>query len=129
MDGKGFISFLLLTCFSVFLGHNLVPHHHHAEAVNVALDGDCPTNHEDHHDSEERPMHCHAFNGVDFVKYSHSIVKQPVRVISTLIVPVSKTVLEPPLIFESQRYICLIIPDKTSEFRGAISMRAPPVSA
>ncbi|MEN8229411.1 MAG: hypothetical protein ABFS38_14730 [Bacteroidota bacterium] len=113
MDGKSSISFLLLACFSVFLGHNIVPHHHHTESVNC----------------EHHPMHCHAFNGVDFIKYSHSDLKQPVKIIPALTLSVSKMVLEPPSMFESQQYICLKLPDKTTRFRGAISMRAPPVSA
>ena len=117
MDAKKYISLLLFTCFSVFLGHNLIPHHHHSEAINLV---------EDHHDSDDHPKRCHAFNGIDFVKYNSTDVLQPVRIISTLTVPVSQLQLEPPFALEFQRFIFLKIPDKSTDYFGAISLRAPP---
>ena len=126
MNGKRHIPLLLLICFSVFVGHNLIPHHHHTEAISVAIDGDCPIDLEDHHNTNDPPLHCHAFNSVNFVKYSHVEIQQPVRVISTLTLPDSKIQLEPPASFEFQRSICLKIPDKSTGYYGAISLRAPP---
>ena len=121
------MSILLLISFSVFLGHNLVPHHHHIEAINVSIDSDCPIEHEDHQGTDDHPFHCHAFNSVTFVNYSHSEIQQPVRVISTFTVPALKIQFESPTAFESQRFICLKIPDKSTGYFGAISLRAPPL--
>ena len=123
---KNYISLLLFICYSVFVGHNLVPHHHHAEAMSVAFDGDCPIDHDDHHDADEHPLHCRAFNSVDFVNYGQVEIQQPVRVISTLTIPISQLQLEPPFALEFQRFIFLKIPDKSTDYFGAISLRAPP---
>lgn len=127
MDPRKYISLLLLACFSVFLGHNLVPHHHHSEAINPVVDDYCPIDHEDHHDSDDHPTYCHAFNGIDFVKYNNTDVLQPVRIISTLAVPPARIQLEPSLTFRFHRYLCLKIPDKSIDFFGANSLRAPPI--
>lgn len=127
MDAKKYISLLLFTCFSVFLGHNLMPHHHHSEAINLVVDDHCPIDHEDHHDSDDQPMHCHAFNGIDFVKYNSADVLQPVRIISTLAVPVARIQLELSSTLKFQGYLCFKIPDKSIDFFGANSLRAPPI--
>ena len=126
MDGKRYISFLLISCFSVFLGHNLVPHHHHAEIVAIAINEPCPIDHDDHHDSDDHPIHCHAFNSLDFVKYSHSDLIQPIRPLSAFVVPDPKLQLEPDVTLEFQWYICKIVPDKSIDIHGANSLRAPP---
>jgi len=123
------ISFLLLLGFNILLGHNLVPHHHHAEILPGALNRDCPIEHEDHHDSDDLPFHCHAFNNVAIFKNSPSHLQQQVKEISTLMVPQRQCVMEPLAAFLSYRYICLTIPDKSLNYCGAISLRAPPVSA
>ena len=126
MDVNKYISLLLLFCFSVFLGHNLIPHHHHTEAISVAVDRHCPIDHEDHHDTGAHPLHCHAFNRVDFVNYGQVEIQQPVRIISALSVPVSQLQLEPPTVFGFQWLISLEVHDKSTEYFGAISLRAPP---
>jgi hypothetical protein len=74
------LAYVLLICFSAFLGHNLVPHHHHSEVYLGPVDTDCPFEHEDQHghghgheagtNPEEHPIHCHAFNDVVFKKYN-----------------------------------------------------------
>ncbi len=75
------IALLLLISFSAFLGHNLVPHHHHTEALLNPIATDCPIEHEDHHSCDldkegvshppdEHPVHCHAFNDVVFEKHN-----------------------------------------------------------
>jgi hypothetical protein len=127
MNAKKYISLLLLPCFSVFLGHNLIPHHHHSEAINLVVDDHCPVDHEDHHDSDDHPMHCHAFNGIDFVKYNSPDVLQPVRIISTLAVPEARIQLEPSSTLKFHSYLCLKIPDKSIDFFGSNSLRAPPI--
>lgn len=122
------ISFLLLLGFNILLGHNLFPHHHHAEILPGALNTDCPIEHEDH-DSDDHPFHCHAFNNVTVIKDSQSNIQQKVKGISTLMVPQRQCVIEPPAASEFYRYTCLSIPDKSFKYYGAISLRAPPVSA
>ena len=119
MSGRKQISYLLLLGFSVLLGHSLVPHHHHAEILE----------HKAHHASDDHPFHCHAFNNVAFFKESPSHLQHRVREISTLMIPLTQYVMEPPAAFGLYRYISLIIPDKSFKYCGAISPRAPPVSA
>ena len=128
MNGIKYLSFLLLLSFSVFLGHSLVPHHHHAENLKSAVDSSCPIDHEDHHEANKDQMHCHAFNNVNFYQYSDSYIQQSVREIISLMVPLSMTKIESSTGFESFRYIELIIPANSAICRGAISLRAPPVS-
>lgn len=80
MRFSSLIAGLLLICFSAYLGHNLVPHHHHAEVYQSPIASDCPFEHGDHqgHDHEHdasspeegHPVHCHAFNDVVFKKYN-----------------------------------------------------------
>ena len=78
MKNKKYTCYLLIFCFSAFLGHNLVPHHHHAELYQYPITTDCPFEHGDHpsddHDGGappvEHPVHCHAFNEVVFEKYN-----------------------------------------------------------
>ena len=77
------IAILLLICFSAFLGHNLVPHHHLSEDLFNPFAASCPIDHGDHRgnghypDSEttkdQQPTHCHAFNDVVFEKFNSSI--------------------------------------------------------
>jgi hypothetical protein len=80
-----YIAGLLLICFSVFLGHNLVPHQHHSKSFQSPITTDCPfehwdQHHHDHdaesdHETEDQPVHCHAFNDVVFEKYSTPVNK------------------------------------------------------
>ena len=129
MSGKMHISLILLFCFSILLGHNLVPHHHHAEILPKAINADCPIEHKDHHASDNHPFHCHAFNNVVIFKDSPSHLQQRLREISKLIIPLTQCVMEPPAAFEGYRYICLTIPYKSFKYCGTISPRAPPASA
>ena len=129
MSGRKQISFLLLLVFGVLLGHNLVPHHHYADILPGPINRDCPIEHKDHLDSDNHPLHCHAFNNVAFFKDSPSNLQQKVREISTLMIPSTQCVPEPPASFGLCRYLCLTIPDKSFKYCGAISPRAPPVSA
>jgi len=68
MRRKKRISLLLLVCFSVLLGHNLVPHHHLIEAPLMPAGTPCAGECEEHHDPRCDPLHCQAFNGLDFFK-------------------------------------------------------------
>ncbi len=140
MKANRYIAILLLICFSAFLGHNLVPHHHHAEALPNPIASDCPIEHKDHcshdhdMDSEDRhadeyPTHCHAFNDVVFVKYNTQVVKLLSEY--TLVMAVSHTDLiqDPPAKNDFYRYIFLKFPFKTIELYGSRGLRGPPVAA
>ncbi len=129
MDGKRYIAPFLLICFSIFLGHSLVPHHHYAEIGATFMAGVCPADHEDFHDEQPSPLHCHAFNSLDFVNYSPTKILQPLRVISFWLVPDSSVELEQPPESGLILNISPKIPDKTIKYIGAISMRGPPVIA
>jgi hypothetical protein len=126
------ISILLSVVFAVFLGHNLVPHHHHSEVVNVPVSSECPVDHGEHHDedhdAESHPIHCHAFNDVVFDKYSTSTIQPQVRPVLHVIPVDSHTHLDSPARDGSVRYLCIKIPDKSLQTFGARSLRAPPVS-
>lgn len=123
----------------MFLGHNLVPHHHHSEQVHVPVSSDCPVDHEDRHhhghdaDADSHghdiPLHCHAFNDVVFHKYNPVQVPEVSRDISKLFVLLTNQV-APDLASESSApFIQIKIPDKLLACKGALSLRAPPVHA
>ena len=133
------IAILLLICFSVFLGHNLVPHHHHSEVLANPLPGQCPIQHADHHacdqdqqpegkdhQSEDHPLHCHAFNDVVFEKHHSDLVK-PLTCITLVTFTSFADLLSDP---QSTREIYLRedlkIPDKTVELSGSRVLRGPP---
>ena len=125
------IAILLSICFAVFMGHNLVPHHHHSEVVSIPVSSECPVEHGDHHDedhdAESHPIHCHAFNDVVFHKYGTSNIQPQVRMILEMIPSESISVQDPPVISGTFRYLCIKIPDKSFQTFGARSLRAPPV--
>jgi len=83
MNIHRYIAGLLFTCFSAFLGHNLVPHHHLSEDLFTPLAASCPIEQgdqqgRDHHcDSDtkkdQHPTHCHAFNDVVFEKFNSAV--------------------------------------------------------
>jgi len=127
---RSYISLILSLCFAVFLGHNLIPHHHHAEQLHVPLTSECPIEHSDGHDHDHgggsHPLHCHAFNDVVFHKYNSAQLPDVSRDISTLFVPVTLQVT--PLLARdiSTPYLQIKIPDKLLACKGALSLRAPP---
>lgn len=124
------ISIFLSLCFSVFLGHNLIPHHHHSEQVSVPVSSECPVEHEDAHGhspkADHKPLHCHAFNDVVFDKYqSIQIGRLSPHLLSLAIF--SSNRMEAPLFMEtSSAYAPWKIPDKPAEYYGVHSLRAPP---
>ena len=75
-----YITGFLLLCFSVFLGHNLVPHYHLSDSNCSALSTTCPSEQGDRRehdhqsdrnaDEENHSAHCHAFNDVILEKFS-----------------------------------------------------------
>ena len=74
MGREKIVSFFLLLIFSVMVGHGVIPHDHHAEAAVGQVTDSCPIRHEDHHEPESTPVHCHAFNELVFCKSGHSLV-------------------------------------------------------
>jgi hypothetical protein len=139
MKIKRHIAGLLLVCFSVFLGHNLVPHHHHSEVINSPIATACPVEHGDHqghdHDSdadtkaEEHPIHCHAFNDVVFVKYKVPINNPATGQLLSMVVSWQAIALEEPLMLTSSLYILLKLPGKSHTDLGTRALRGPPVFA
>ena len=134
------IAFLLLICFSAFLGHNLVPHHHHTEALLSPIATDCPIEHADHHcgdqpaesgehHADEHPAHCHAFNDVVFEKHNTQVV-QPLSG-HTLVMAVSHSDLvpDPPENKDFYKFNGLKFPLKTIELYGSRGLRGPPATA
>jgi hypothetical protein len=72
-----YIAGLLIFCFSVFLGHNLIPHHHYTDVFGEPLSSACPVQHGDQSGNRDHggdgvlpPTHCHAFNDVVLEKFS-----------------------------------------------------------
>ncbi|MGW8316255.1 MAG: hypothetical protein ACWGNV_11685 [Bacteroidales bacterium] len=65
---KKFIAQLLLICFSVILGHQWIPHDHHADVLASGSSASCPLDHQDQHIPGKHPSHCHAFNDLAFFK-------------------------------------------------------------
>jgi hypothetical protein len=134
------IAWLLLISFSAFLGHNLVPHHHHAEAILNPIAADCPVEHSDNHscnqDAEEvdhqsadHPTHCHAFNDVVFEKYNTQIVKAFSGYHLVLAVSHPDLLPLPPVNNDFYRFKDWKIPFKTFELYGSRDLRGPPQSA
>lgn len=129
MRGFRQISILLSIIFGVFLGHNLVPHHHHTEKINVPVTAQCPVEHgdqQDDHEADHHPRHCHAFNDVVFDKYSPQQIQPRVRMVQSTIVPVPVATPAPAVNAGIPMYVCLKIPDPSSRYFGARSLRAPP---
>ncbi len=120
------ISLFLLLGFSVLLGHSLVPHHHHTEVLPGTLHKDCPVEHKDHHDSDDNPLHCHAFNNVDFFKVSPVTSGHQPKILVTLMIPVTQLSIETPPETSSYRYAGMKLPVQSVRYSGAISPRAPP---
>jgi len=134
MKVNRYIAAILLFCFSAFLGHNLIPHHHHS-AVASPLTTDCPFEHGDQHGHEhdsntdqeagEHPTHCHAFNDVVFEKYNVPI-KTWTSHVQVLMLSSQALVPELPLVDNSNIYSLLKLPCRSHIDEGTRALRAPP---
>ena len=87
-----YIAGFFILCFSAFLGHNLIPHHHYPDLFGSPVSSACPLQHGNqsgHHDQgcdEDLPCtHCHAFNDVVLEKYN-APVTFPARLQAQLII-------------------------------------------
>ena len=121
------ISFLLLLSFSILLGHNLVPHHHHAEVMERTIDDDCPVEHNDHHGDENEPVHCHAFNAHSFYKVSGQDITQKWKVISAVVILFPEIEDENPNGFETCRIKSSEAPVVLPGIYGSTTTRGPPI--
>jgi len=121
MKGIKYISILLLVSFSVLVGHNMVPHHHHVASSLHPSSHECPAG---NHDQNEKGS-CHAFNDVEFVKYSPSKLPiplgQPVFIFSAISLETRST---HPWTITSCPF--LQMPTLAPELAGALSLRGPP---
>ena len=134
MNIKRYIAGLLLVCFSVFLGHNLVPHHHHSEVFNSPIVTDCPIEHGDQHghdhdsdaEANEHPTHCHAFNDVVFEKYNTPLRKPWGSQVQSMLVSGQTIVPELPLDLVSSQYIILKLLCSSHTDIGTRALRGPP---
>jgi hypothetical protein len=117
---------LLLLCFSVFLAHSLVPHHHHSEVIATHTGDSCPIDHEDHHEPGDHPAHCHAFNELAFNKVDYSGLLKYVKKIREY----SGAFTPAPSILSAASAASLTVPIKIplpeKESGGPVSARAPP---
>lgn len=132
MPGKNHITTMLLISFSILIGHNLVPHHHHAETLATSQSDGCPINHHDHHDHDDgdtATKHCHAFNNIEFVKYNHTEVSIPEKAILNLIIVNPTTLPDPHADLAPSRKTCLKLPVGPAPFLNLHFMRAPPSMA
>lgn len=133
MKKHRYISIFLSLCFSVFLGHNLIPHHHHSEQVVVPVASECPVDHGDshehHHDADHKPLHCHAFNDVVFDKYNTLQIGELNALMLMSALPSVSSTLKAIHTEVFSRYILLKIPDKPSDYFGTHSLRGPPTIA
>lgn len=127
------IAGLLLFCFSAFLGHNLVPHHHFAEDFQSSMATACPLDHGDHqgHDrnSEEHPTHCHAFNDVVFEKYNAYASNARTSQVQIVFNTGQAWVPEVPGVLALNQSTHLILPFKSCFVLGTRALRAPPLFA
>ena len=136
MKVNRYIAALLLICFSAYLGHNLVPHHHHS-AISGPMATDCPFEHGDQHghdhdtdaDADEHPTHCHAFNDVVFEKYSTPVIKSWAAQVLAMVLSGQSLVPEVPLTPISDLFIFLLPPGKSHTELGTRALRAPPAFA
>ena len=133
MRVQRYISTLLLVCFSVFLGHNMIPHHHHSEVLHNPLATNCPIDHEDSHEHEhdagEQPTHCHAFNAVVFDMYNTLTIRPWTGSIQAMLVPGQLTLPENIQHRSPYEYAILKLPCKSVISLGSVGLRAPPVFA
>ena len=133
---KGFIAKLLLICFSAFLGHNLVPHHHHAEVYPNPMATQCPFEHGDHqgHDQDnhsppgDHPVHCHAFNDVVFQKFNIPSIRPWCGQIHSAIIPDNIQIAEVK-VKSSSLYTFFKLPGTSQTDLGTRALRAPPARA
>jgi hypothetical protein len=139
MNANRYIAALLICCFSAFLGHNLVPHHHHSEVYHSPIATHCPFEHGDHqghdHDADAEsntdkpPTHCHAFNDVVFKKHSAPVIRPWTGISQAMMVPGQTRLPEQEQDLSTYTSAVIKLPCKTADYLGSRGLRAPPVFA
>lgn len=139
MNANRNIAAFLIICFSAFLGHNLVPHHHHSRVFHTPVVSDCSYKHGDHHgheqdgvnepDTEKQSRHCHAFNDVVFPKYSAPSLPPGTFSLPAMMVPGHSYLPEGDQHLSPYPCFVLKAPHIPMVFLGSRSLRAPPVFA
>lgn len=121
MVRKKHIATLLLICFSVLIGHSIIPHRHHPE---LAVGQKCPLEHNDQRSSGEHSGHCHAFNGLAFFNAGIATVPK-IHTSTPLVIEIQNLELIVP-----QRVINLHVPlkilDPSVVPDAFLSLRGPP---
>ena len=129
------IATLLLVCFSAYLVHNLIPHHHHSEISHSPLATNCPFDHEDTHehdhdaDTGEHSTYCHAFNNVVFEKHSVPVIRPWSGSIPAMLVPGQVKLPEEIQGRSPYENTVLKLPCKYAIYLGSRDLRAPPLYA
>lgn len=138
MTFKRYIAGLLLFCFSVFLGHNLIPHHHHSEVFLGPIASECPFEHGDTHEHNhtdcdqhagEHPTHCHAFNDVVFQKHSVPSIRPWAGNLTAMMVPGQAVLHQAEQPGTPYVYALHKPPFITTVYPGSEDLRAPPALA
>lgn len=144
MKAKSLIAILLGGLIMVIIGHDVIPHHHHAGiscqaevSVETCLhqeEHSCETGHEHDncishsHDHGDHHGHCHAFNELNYItSFEKSFVPQPefCNVIIGVLLPDETG---KPSESENYRNRSGPVPDPFPGYLGASSgLRAPPL--
>lgn len=139
MHANRYIAALLICCFSAFLGHNLVPHHHHSEVYQSPIATNCPLDHGDNHghdhdadtesNTDRHPTHCHAFNDVVFEKHSIPAIRPWTGILQAMMVPEQSKLPVEEQHLSPYTYAVLKLPCKNAVYLGSRDLRAPPLLA
>lgn len=127
MKGLKYISYLLLISILILIGHNLVPHHHHVASVDHPSSHECPAEEHDHQNDEGQD--CHAFNDLNFVKYTPSGLPDPADISWDFLCKDPGPVDKPDFDSPKQLHPLLKLPPVSAELTGNHSLRGPPVFA
>jgi hypothetical protein len=138
MSANRHIAVLLICCFSAYLVHNLVPHHH-SEIVQSPVASHCDHDHEgsDEHerqhdhdrDAKEPSSHCHAFNDATFQKCSAPSIRPWEGVLQTMLVPDQLALTEENQGGSAFRITLRELPCRSAVYLSTRGLRAPPMYA
>jgi hypothetical protein len=128
MNAHRKIAILLLICFSVFLGHNLVPHHHISEDLFLPLAASCPIDHQYGSETtkDQHPTHCHAFNDVAFENFNYTIYNPQHSQIQDMVEPEQVGDHDILSLLPGSRFTFLDLACSTRADKGSHALRAPP---
>ena len=81
MKAKSLIAILLGSLILVYVGHNIMPHHHHMDGVHAHAGCDRHDAGAHAGDADDPASHCHAFNGIEYVLSVEHLNLHPAQVI------------------------------------------------